>query len=139
MSLSTRVRLGLLISLSVWLLNACAPTQPPASTPTQSSVVVQPTEVPAYLECDPQELPFPLPPDAKDCQHLDIITNFRTNLSPEQVVKFYGDYLEKNGWTRQDDRLLPGIGAWVTGSKRLNVLTAIEKDMTSVQIQVMPK
>jgi hypothetical protein len=112
------------------------PTAPPKlATLTRAPAATPTSEVPDYLKCDSQKLPFPLPADAQGCQHLDPITDFRTNLSPAQVVQFYKDYLEKNGWQRKDDGALPGLGIWVTGSKRLAVGTSIEKNMTSVQIQ----
>jgi hypothetical protein len=131
--------------LAVFLL-ACglvsvggSPQTLPGPVPTQAPGVAQPTEqAPTYLMCDPQQLPFPLVPGAKNCTHLDIITNFQTTQSPEQVVQFYAENLLKSGWTRKDDGALPGMGSWVKEPKQLNVITVVEKEMTSVQIQEVP-
>jgi len=97
--------------------------------------VGQPSQVPDYLQCDPQKLSFPLLPDARNCQHLDIITNFQTGLSPNDVIVTYHELLAKEGWARKDDGALPGMGSWVKGAQQLNIIAAVEKGATSVQIQ----
>lgn len=146
--MNTRRAFGFIaLALAVTLLLACdiasltglVPSSSPGTggtAPTSSSPGVgQPSQVPDYLKCDPQKLAFPLLPDAKNCQHLDIITNFQSSQPPQQVIVIYGELLAKEGWKRKDDGALPGIGSWVKGTKQLNIVAAVEKGMTSVQIQ----
>jgi hypothetical protein len=95
----------------------------------------QSSQSPEHLKCDPQKLAFPLLPDARNCQHLDIITNFQTNLSPNDAIITYNELLAKEGWKRKDDGALPGMGAWVKGTQQLNIVAAIDKGATVVQIQ----
>ncbi len=88
-----------------------------------------------YLKCDPNKLPVPIPPNARNCQHVDVITNFQMNQPPKEVIAVYGELLAKEGWKRKDDGKLPGIGTWVKGTKQLNIIAIVEKGLTSVQVQ----
>jgi len=97
--------------------------------------VGQPSQVPDHLKCDPQKLSFPLLPDARNCQHLDIITNFQTSLSPNDVIVTYHELLAKEGWARKDDGALPGMGSWVKGAQQLHIVAAVDNGVTVVQIQ----
>ncbi|MCX7841274.1 MAG: hypothetical protein N2559_17690, partial [Anaerolineae bacterium] len=104
--------------------------------PTASSPGVgQSPSVAEHLKCDPQKLGFPLLPDARNCQHLDIITNFQTALSPQDAIIIYNELLAKEGWKRKDDGKLPGMGSWTKGTQQLNIVAAMEKGATTVQIQ----
>ena len=137
----------ILLALAGMLLLACdiaGPTGPlPGGTPgaggavptTAGPTVGQPSPVPDYLRCDPQELAFPLLPDARNCQHLDIITNFQTALAPNDVIVTYHELLAKEGWARQDDGALPGTGSWVKGARQLHIIAVVESGATAVQIQ----
>ena len=148
---SIDVRRGLLACLGAWLLVACSsapPSAPPSgsapapatSTPLAAQKDASPPaaspEAQALLKCDPQQLPFPLPVDTRNCQHLGAVTNFQTGQPPEQVMQFYREYLEKNGWARDDDGALPLLSIWVKESTRMSVATTAQNSITSVQIGV---
>lgn len=148
---SSSVRAVLVAIIVAGLVSACAtapdsspgtggePTavpggaQEPAVTPVGEAGTDE--DVPAYLACDPNTLPFALPPDAKRCQHVDIITNYFTTASTEDAIKFHADNLEQAGWQRTDDGALSGIGRWLKGSAQLNVIAGPQEGMTAVQIQ----
>lgn len=54
------------------------------------------------------------------------------------MIEFYRADLEQKGWTRDDDGGLHGVGLWVSGPKRLHVITTAGNP-TSVQLQVTGK
>jgi len=92
-------------------------------------------EVSAYLACDPDALPFAIPRDATRCQHLDVVTNYFTALSTDQVIQFYVDSLREGGWQRKDDGTIPNIGMWIKDEAQLNIVAAPQEGLTAVQVQ----
>lgn len=90
-----------------------------------------------FLKCENQKLPYPIMPGAQECKGIGGVVSFRTQASPEEVIKFYTDFFTRDGWKRETDEALVGMGGWSKGYQRAQVVTLKEGASTGVQIGVV--
>jgi len=105
------------------LLVSCAASGTPA--PAKSAPEAAAQVVPEMLKCANSSLIFPLPGDASECASVAGGAAFKTQLKPEEVIKFYRDFFGSEGWTllsTAEATSVTPIAGWLKGNTTVQLI-----------------
>jgi hypothetical protein len=111
---------ALILSLLLLGCTASATPAPAKSGPDAATQVI-----PDLLKCANNSLIFPLPQDARDCASVAGGAAFKTQLKPEEVIKFYRDFFGSDGWTllsTAEAASVTPIAGWLKGNTTVQLI-----------------
>ena len=108
--------------LSLFLVGCMASATP---APTKSIPEAAAQVIPDLLKCANNSLIFPLPQDASECASVAGGAAFKTQMKPEEVIKFYRDFFGSDGWTllsTAEATSATPIAGWLKGNTTVQLI-----------------